>query len=129
LTYNLDRFLKEGKIDPTVRDPATASFGFGRRICPGRFFSENSLFSIVAHVLTVFDIKPGLDENGKEVEIKPDMTPGFLSLSYQLFENFELLFWLMYFFFGRYPEPFACRIIPRSKKAEELIRNSSLMNY
>jgi cytochrome P450 len=82
LTYNPDRFLKDGKIDPTVRDPATASFGFGRRICPGRFFSESSLFSIVAHVLTVFDIKPSLDENGREVEIKPDMTGGFLSLSY-----------------------------------------------
>jgi cytochrome P450 len=77
--YNPDRFLKNGKIDPSVRDPTVASFGFGRRICPGRFFSDNSLFSTITHVLTVFDIKPGLDVNGKEVEIIPSMTDGLLS--------------------------------------------------
>ncbi|KAF9442390.1 cytochrome P450 [Macrolepiota fuliginosa MF-IS2] len=104
-TYNPDRYLKDGKIDPTVRDPSVASFGFGRRICPGRFFSDNSLFSIIAHVLAVYDIRPGLDNNGKEIEIKPEMTGGSLS----------------------YPERFACRITPRSKEAEDLINNSGLL--
>ncbi|EKM77271.1 hypothetical protein AGABI1DRAFT_77713 [Agaricus bisporus var. burnettii JB137-S8] len=105
LSFNPDRFLKNGEIDPSVRDPTVASFGFGRRICPGRFFSDASLYSTVSHVLTVFDIKPSLDGNGKEIEIKPEMTDGLLS----------------------YPEEFECRIIPRSKEAQQLIRNSSLM--
>ncbi|KAF9447113.1 cytochrome P450 [Macrolepiota fuliginosa MF-IS2] len=105
LTYNPDRYLKDGKIDPTVRDPNVAFFGFGRRICPGRYFSENSLFTYVTHLLAVYDIRPGLDKDGKEVEIKPEMTNGLLS----------------------YPEPFSCRITPRSKEAEDLINNSSLM--
>ena len=26
-----ERFLKDGKLDPEVRDPATVAFGFGRR--------------------------------------------------------------------------------------------------
>ncbi|KAF9440499.1 cytochrome P450 [Macrolepiota fuliginosa MF-IS2] len=106
LTYNPDRYLKDGKIDPTVRDPNVASFGFGRRICPGRFFSDNSLFSIITHILAVYDIRPGLDKDGKEVEIKPEVTSGLLS----------------------YPEPFTCRITPRSKEAKDLIDNSSLMD-
>ncbi|KXN81295.1 O-methylsterigmatocystin oxidoreductase [Leucoagaricus sp. SymC.cos] len=103
--YNPERFLKDGKIDPTVRDPIVAFFGFGRRICPGRFFAENSMFSLISHILSVYDIRPGLDESGKEIVITPMMTSGLLS----------------------YPEPFTCRITPRSKKAAELIRNSDLM--
>jgi hypothetical protein len=56
-----------------------ASFGFGRRICPGRFFSDNALFAIITHVLTVFDIKPSVDENGREIEIIPNMTDSLVS--------------------------------------------------
>ena len=33
--FNPDRFLKDGKLNPDVRDPATIAFGFGRRC--GRF--------------------------------------------------------------------------------------------
>ncbi|XP_006457143.1 hypothetical protein AGABI2DRAFT_195996 [Agaricus bisporus var. bisporus H97] len=105
LVFNPDRFLKDGEIDPSVRDPTVASFGFGRRICPGRFFADASLYTTVTHVLTVFDIKPSLDGNGKEIEIKPDMTDGLLS----------------------YPEAFQCRIVPRSKEGEQLIRNCGLV--
>lgn len=34
MPFNPDRFLRpDGKLDETVKDPATASFGFGRRLC------------------------------------------------------------------------------------------------
>ncbi|KAL9712316.1 hypothetical protein Ac2012v2_003552 [Leucoagaricus gongylophorus] len=104
--YNPDRFLKDGKDDPAVRDPTAVAFGYGRRICPGRFFAQNSLFIFICHILTVYDIRPALDDDGKELEIKPEMTNGLLS----------------------YPVPFSCRITPRSEKAETLIRNTSLMD-
>jgi Cytochrome P450 len=29
--FNPDRFLKDGKLDPDIRSPEVASFGFGRR--------------------------------------------------------------------------------------------------
>lgn len=74
-----ERFLKDGKLNRQIRDPAVAAFGFGRRICPGRFFSDNSLFMMIASVLAVFDMKPGLDENGCEVKIRPDVTGELLS--------------------------------------------------
>lgn len=30
-TFNPDRFLKDGQIDPDVKDPEYLVFGFGRR--------------------------------------------------------------------------------------------------
>ena len=29
--FRPDRYLKDGKIDPSVRDPVVAVFGYGRR--------------------------------------------------------------------------------------------------
>jgi len=106
LNFNPDRYIKDGKLNTATRDPNVAFFGFGRRTCPGRHFSDAALFAIVSHVLAVYDIRPGLDKDGKEVKIKPEMTSGFFS----------------------YPKPFACRITPRSKEAKELIQNSGLMD-
>jgi cytochrome P450 len=40
-----ERFLtKDGKIDPSVKDPVNAAFGFGRRVCPGRHFALASIW-------------------------------------------------------------------------------------
>ncbi|KAJ3572617.1 hypothetical protein NP233_g2968 [Leucocoprinus birnbaumii] len=100
--YIPERYLKDGKINPDVQDPSVAAFGYGKRKCPGQFFSEDSLFSIIAHVLTVYDIKPGLDDDGKEVKIMPEYSSGLSS----------------------HPGPFKCRIMPRSKAAEDLIRST-----
>jgi len=77
--YDPGRFLKDGTIDPSVRDPMVAAFGYGRRICPGRFLAENTLFIFICHIMTVYDIRPGLGDDGKELEIKPEMTDGLLS--------------------------------------------------
>ncbi|KAI0796931.1 cytochrome P450 [Abortiporus biennis] len=62
--FNPERFLKDGKLDPTVRNPNKLAFGFGRRICPGRHFGNMSIFLIIASVLQVFDIEPAKDANG-----------------------------------------------------------------
>ncbi|KAH9939663.1 cytochrome P450, partial [Epithele typhae] len=51
-----ERFLKDGKLDPAVLDPASFVFGYGRRICPGRHFAEAQLFTAIACVLHVFSI-------------------------------------------------------------------------
>ncbi|KAF9044304.1 cytochrome P450 [Panaeolus papilionaceus] len=97
-----ERFLKDGKLDPSVRDPSTAAFGFGRRICPGRHFSDQNLFIIIASTLAAFDIQAPLDDNGKPITLVPQHTSGFLA----------------------HPLPFECRITPRSTAVHKLIRNS-----
>ncbi|KAF7760173.1 hypothetical protein Agabi119p4_10849 [Agaricus bisporus var. burnettii] len=100
-----DRFIKDGKFNEKIRDPSVAAFGFGRRICPGRYFSDNSLFIMIASVLAVYDVKPQIDDNGREVEIKVDVTGELLS----------------------HPLPFSFRIIPRSKAAVYLVNSSELL--
>jgi cytochrome P450 len=57
--FNPERFLtREGTINKSVRHPATIVFGFGRRICPGRYMAMNSLWITIASVLTCFVIEP-----------------------------------------------------------------------
>ncbi|KIY71129.1 cytochrome P450 [Cylindrobasidium torrendii FP15055 ss-10] len=38
-----------------------AAFGWGRRVCPGRYFSSNSAFSLVASLIWAYDILPAGD--------------------------------------------------------------------
>ncbi|KAF8874937.1 cytochrome P450 [Infundibulicybe gibba] len=102
LEFRPERFLKDGEIDPNVQGAEAAAFGFGRRICPGRHFADNSLFSLVSCVLSVFTISPAKDEQGNTVPIHLEMTSGLMS----------------------YPAHFDCEIKPHSTAAEKLIRDS-----
>ncbi|KAI0697620.1 cytochrome P450 [Cerioporus squamosus] len=64
-SFRPERFISDGKLDPLVRDPGAFIFGFGRRICPGRYFAQTGLFITVASILHVFDITPPLDGQGR----------------------------------------------------------------
>ncbi|PPQ73993.1 hypothetical protein CVT24_012482 [Panaeolus cyanescens] len=99
-----ERYLKDGQLDPSVRDPAVAAFGFGRRICPGRYFAEQNLFILVASTLMAFDIRPPVDEKGNPIQLEAIHIPGLLS----------------------YPAPFKCQITPRSANISKLIQDSLL---
>lgn len=48
-------------------------------MCPGRHFSDNSLYTIVSSVLAVYTITAPVDENGKPVKLKAEVTSGLLS--------------------------------------------------
>lgn len=77
--FRPERFLRDGQLDPTVLDPASFAFGFGRRICAGRYFAFGSLFITVACALHVFDIGPPLDADGVPIHITFQQTHGVLS--------------------------------------------------
>jgi len=100
--FRPERYLKDGKLDPDATDPDCAAFGYGRRVCPGRHLSDNSLYSVVSCLLAVYDIKPAVDDHGDTVKLKPEFTSGLLS----------------------HPVPFKCSIKPRTTAAEALIRDS-----
>ncbi|KAI8996338.1 cytochrome P450 [Trametes punicea] len=100
--FRPERFLKDGKIDPNVRDPATFTFGFGRRICPGLHFVDRSLFIIFASILHVFKIGPGVDERGDPVPVRMKFVETSLTAR---------------------PEMFGCSIEPRSTHTEQLVRS------
>ena len=95
--FQPERYLKDGKLNPDVRDPDCAAFGFGRRsvngkysptytlsnsfpsICPGRHLSDDSLYLNVSCLLAVYDIKPLVDDQGNILKLKPEFTTGLLT--------------------------------------------------
>ena len=98
MEFQPERYLKDGKLNPDVRDPLCAAFGFGRRsvnrsnifyevylmepfpsICPGRYLGDNMLYLIASSLLAVFDIKPPADDHGAPIELKPEFTSTLLS--------------------------------------------------
>ncbi|KAJ7032293.1 cytochrome P450 [Mycena alexandri] len=97
-TFNPERFLLDGKLNPDVRDPQ-AAFGFGRRICPGRYMATSSLWIAIASILAAFNIGKAIEEDERIIEPSYEYSPGFLST----------------------PLPFKCSIQPRSKGAVSLI--------
>ncbi|THH27405.1 hypothetical protein EUX98_g6781 [Antrodiella citrinella] len=101
--FRPERFLTDdGQLNPDVLDPTIACFGFGRRICPGRAFAQDSFFSVVSNVLHTFNISHALNEDGETIPVLPEVSDGLIS----------------------YPKPFSCLIKPRSTSAEALIRNT-----
>ncbi|RUS32001.1 cytochrome P450 [Jimgerdemannia flammicorona] len=51
------------------------AFGAGRRICPGSFLAEKSVFILISRIVQVFRIEPPLDAQGNPVEVPlPDVT-------------------------------------------------------
>ncbi|KAI0754774.1 O-methylsterigmatocystin oxidoreductase [Daedaleopsis nitida] len=77
--FRPERFILDRKLNPAVLDPSRFVFGSGRRICPGRYLAEVSLFLNIACALHVFTIHPPLDCNGNPIAIEPVMEDGFLS--------------------------------------------------
>jgi len=56
--FKPERFLN---ADGSLRDDPTlaSTFGFGKRICPGRHLVDATLFIVVASLLSVFKIEKG----------------------------------------------------------------------
>ncbi|KAI5831512.1 cytochrome P450 [Schizophyllum commune Tattone D] len=79
--FNPDRYLskEEGGLGEPLPD---GHFGFGRRVCPGRYMAEGTLFIAIASMLHVLTISKGRDEQGNEITIDPataDYTSGLSS--------------------------------------------------
>ncbi|KAF9053665.1 cytochrome P450 [Hymenopellis radicata] len=88
----------EDELNP---DPRKFVFGYGRRICPGQYLADDSVFIAIAMVLAVYDILPPKENVPKrDFSLCEGYTSGIIS----------------------HPEPFECRIIPRSSEAEALIK-------
>jgi cytochrome P450 len=72
------RFKPERFLDPSVELPE-AVFGFGRRICPGRFMARSSMWIAIVSVLAVFEISPVLGPDRVPLIPKEAFTPGVIS--------------------------------------------------
>ncbi|KAJ6472593.1 cytochrome P450 [Mycena sanguinolenta] len=100
-SFKPERFLlSEGKLNSAIRDPETVAFGFGRRVCPGKHMAAASLWIVVASILSTFNIKKAIGEDGREIEPTQEYSPGVIST----------------------PLPFKCSITPRSPQAVAVIQ-------
>ncbi|KAL5501294.1 hypothetical protein ACEPAH_8554 [Sanghuangporus vaninii] len=99
MTFKPERFLGVDGRAPEP-DTHTLSFGFGRRICPGRELADSSVYLSIAQALAVFNIGK-IVENGKVIEPIVQFQPGIIS----------------------HPVPYKISIKPRSAKHEALIRS------
>ncbi|KAF9766890.1 hypothetical protein IL306_000642 [Fusarium sp. DS 682] len=72
--FNPDRYL-EPRNEP---NPDFASFGFGRRVCPGRFLADESLFITISRLLAAFEIRKAVNEQGNEIEPEISIMPGMI---------------------------------------------------
>lgn len=103
LSFKPERFLDTQKnMAEGINQLPDAAFGFGRRMCPGRGFAADTLWIVVASVLSVYRISRALDESGKPLDPVVAYTSGLIS----------------------HPQPFPCRIVPRSAAARALINQT-----
>ncbi|KAK7464079.1 hypothetical protein VKT23_006240 [Stygiomarasmius scandens] len=93
-----ERYLTEDgkKLREDIPDPV-AAFGFGRRICPGRFLSSSSMFIAVASLLHSFTLSP---PEGQKMELK--IEPSLITR----------------------PADFECMVRPRGEWAVGLVRET-----
>ncbi|KAJ6451283.1 cytochrome P450 [Mycena sanguinolenta] len=98
MVFDPTRFL-ETNDKAAELDPARISFGFGRRICPGKLLAETMLFLTCSAILSVFNISKAR-ENGIVIEPSLGQTTGISS----------------------HPLPFKCSVEPRNERATALIR-------
>ncbi|TFK61434.1 cytochrome P450 [Pluteus cervinus] len=98
--FKPERFLTKDRkeLDPSVPHPEMA-FGYGRRICPGRFIAYSTILIASASLLHCFTISKGRDNNGNEVEPALDYTTGVIS----------------------FPKPFECEFTIRSAILKQLV--------
>lgn len=76
----------------------------GRRICPGKQLAENSLFITIARVLWAFNISKATDKHGQEI------TPNIFAYTDG---------------FNSKPQPFQCRIQPRTPGIQQVIEREA----
>ncbi|KIK93828.1 hypothetical protein PAXRUDRAFT_828579 [Paxillus rubicundulus Ve08.2h10] len=89
-----ERFLKE---DGTLtEDNVSYAFGFGRRVCPGKYAADASLWIAIVSLLASFSFSKEKDEQGNDIDIQPKFTPEATSR----------------------PEPFSCRIVARRSASD-----------
>lgn len=82
--------MRDGRLDPDIKDPLDVVFGIGRRyfrstlllptecclyvicrVCPGRHLANLFLWNMIASILTVFDITKAVDKDGGVIEPPP----------------------------------------------------------
>jgi cytochrome P450 len=76
-TFKPERFIGPD-VDPRVHAAVDYAFGFGRRVCPGRWMAHAFVWVVVASVLSSFRIEKVV-RDGRVIEPTGAFTPGILA--------------------------------------------------
>ncbi|KAJ7183283.1 cytochrome P450 [Mycena filopes] len=99
--FNPDRYLDtQDNRSKNINSNPEIAFGFGRRMCPGRFLALDTIWIVVASTLYSYRVCKALDSRGEEIEPRLEYTTGLISLA----------------------KPFQYRIVYRSEEAEQLVQ-------
>ncbi|ETW77250.1 cytochrome P450 monooxygenase 107 [Heterobasidion irregulare TC 32-1] len=98
-TFRPERFLRSGGA--FVEDPLVNSvYGWGRRICPGIFIANATIWAAVASILSAFDVRKAKDSQGSDIPVNGAyIDQGIIC----------------------HPFPFKRSITPRDAQAEQLV--------
>ncbi|KAF9553649.1 cytochrome P450 [Agrocybe pediades] len=65
--FRPERFIDDsGQLND---DSRILAYGFGRRVCVGKYIASSTMWLIIASVLACFDIVKAKDEHGQEIEV------------------------------------------------------------
>lgn len=95
-----ERYESNSRIQPY--GPDRFIWGAGRRICPGIYLADNSLFVALAKILWAFEIRPPLNQAGHECA---------LDMSEESYEEGRITI----------PKPFRLRFVSRGEKFDHVI--------
>ncbi|KID74987.1 Cytochrome P450 monooxygenase CLM2 [Metarhizium brunneum] len=105
--HDPDVYPRPGDFDPerfleprNERDPRLDAFGYGRRLCPGRYVADTILYLTFAQTLAAFDIGKAVDGQGKEIDVELELGCGVAC----------------------FPKEFPYAIAPRSPAHADMIR-------
>ncbi|KZT23374.1 cytochrome P450 [Neolentinus lepideus HHB14362 ss-1] len=102
-----EQFMPERwlKSDGTLKeDFPIQAFGFGRRLCAGRYMATENVWMALVMILSVFNISKAKNEAGDEIPVTAEFSDGWLCR----------------------PVPFKCDITPRSPNTARLVQDFSL---
>ena len=104
--FKPERFIdSEGRLQGNkFTERGHFGFGFGRRICPGMYLGERSLFIVFSRMLWGFNIRTAQDASGNAIHVSPNAySTGFSS----------------------HPKVFQCAIEPRDDGVAKVIRSAA----
>ncbi|KAK9900252.1 putative O-methylsterigmatocystin oxidoreductase [Cystobasidium minutum MCA 4210] len=100
--FKPERFIKDNQVVGIPQsERGHFGFGYGRRICPGMYIAERSLYIVFARMLWGYNIAHAKDALGQNIPVDVNAyTTGFSS----------------------HPKKFLCSITPRHKDVETIVR-------
>jgi hypothetical protein len=117
-SFRPERFLAPD-LHPRALATIDHAFGFGRRICPGRWVAQSFVWITMVHVLATLGVEKARDADGAVLEPSGAYSGGIMGcvrVRIYLPGGPSLR--------CRTPEPFQCHVKPRSSEAEYLIKST-----